>query len=343
MKKFKFTHKKLILSALAVFALVPAGGAANPLLGSDLTSFVILAGEYAVTGAGSTVTGNVGADSYITTGLNNFGYGSSYAGSYIATGANFVSTGQLYSGSYITTGAGSSNTGSNYAVGYIEVGANSFNGGSNNSSSYITLGGGSRSSENNPYSPLSFRSPVSNALNQLKGAKTALSLITATTTLAATMSGTQTLFAGVYNAPAITTAASTHLTLDGQGALNPLWLFNIDTYLSTGAFTAVDIINSGPGAEVIWNTGGYGAFGANTQMIGTVLSGSYISTGADATSGPLLASGYVTLGANGKVSCLNCAVSVASAVPEPETYALMLAGLGMVIFITRCSKKKHPA
>lgn len=331
-------YKKLLLSILAAFALAPAVGSAATVLGSELLSFSVLAGEYAVTGAGSTVTGNVGAASYITTAANSFGFGSNYAGSYIATGANFISTGSNYSGSYITTGAGSSSTGSNFAVGYIEIGGNSVNGGSNYSSSYISPGLGSTSLGNYAYSSVSYTSPVNNALSQLTDAQNSLKLMTATTTLAATMSGPQTLFAGVYNATALTTAASTHITLDGQGASNPLWLFNINTYLSTGASTFIDIINSGPGAQVIWNTGGYASFGASTKVIGTVLAGSYISTGANTTSGTLLAAGYVTLGANGNVSCLSCVVAP---VPEPETYALMLGGLGVISLKIRRSKKKQ--
>lgn len=335
-----FRHKKLLLSTLTAFALAPAVVSAATVLGSDMLSFSVLAGGYVATGAGSKVTGNVGAVSYITHAADTFIYGSNYAGSYITTGANFISKGSNYSGSYIATGAGSSSTGSNYAVGYITTGANSVNGGSNHAGSYITPGASSTSLGNYAESFVSIKSPVNNALSQLMNAKNTLNLMKTTTELGATMSGPQTLFAGVYHAPALTTAASTHIKLDGQGAANPLWLFNINTYLSTGASTFVDIINSGAGAKVIWNEGGYASFGASSKIIGTVLAGSYISTGANTTSGTLFAPGYVTLGANSNVSCLHCVVAT---VPEPETYALMLGGLGMISLKIRRSKKKQRA
>lgn len=339
------SHKKLLFSALSAFALAPSMVSATPVLGSDLLSFSILAGEYVATGEGSQVTGNVGAVSYITHAANTSGDGSNYAGGYIVTGANFVGTGtgSNYSGSYIATGAGSSSTGSNYAVGYIETGANSVIDGSNYAGSYITPGAGATSLSNHANTSVTFTSPVSSALSQLTAAQTALNalnLMPTTTTLAATMSGFQTLNAGVYNATALTTAASTTITLDGQGDVNALWLFNIDTYLSTGASTLINIINSGAGAQVIWNTGGYASFGASTKIIGTVLAGTYIVTGADTTSGTLLGSGYVTLGANSKVSCLSCVVAVA-AVPEPETYGMMLMGLGLMGFVARRRKNQQ--
>ena len=312
------TRQKILLSTLASLAVAPALLSAAPLLGSDMNSFAILAGQYISTGADTSVTGNVGAVSYITTGANSFGYGTNFSGSYIATGLNFVSTGSNYAMGYITTGAGSSSTGSNYAGSYISVGA------------------GSSSTGNYAYSAVPNLSAVNRALSQLTAAQSSLNSMEAGTTLGATMGGLHTLNAGVYSASALTTAASTRLTLDGQGLSNQDWIFNIHDYLSTGAGTVIDIINAGSGSTVTWNTGGYASFGAGNSVIGTVLAGTYISTGAGTTTGHLLAHEYVTLGANGNASCLSCVVA---AVPEPESYAMLLAGLGLIGAISRRRQK----
>ena len=329
-------YKRSIFSTFVALALAPALVLAVPLPSSDYLSFAMLAGEYVSTGAGTKVTGDAGAVSYITTGANSTGLGSYFAGGYITTGANFVSSGSNYATSYITTGAGYQSTGSNYSGSYIETGANTANGGSNYAASYITFGAGSSSLGNYAYASFSNPSTVNSALSQLSVEQNLLKSIAGGKTLAATMGGIQTLNAGVYNATALTTAAGTQLTLDCQSNSNASWLFNIDTYLSTGAGTIIDTAHCAQGATVVWNTGGYASLGANNAVVGTVLAGTYISTGADTTSGYLLAKGYVTLGTNGTVSCLNCVV--VRAVPEPETYALLLGGLGMLRLKLRSRK-----
>lgn len=295
--------KKILLTGVVAFALSPALVSAQSLAGySDLTSFSILAGQYVTTGAGSKVSGNVGALTYIATGASSSGSSSNFAGSYITTGATSTGTGSNFAGSYITPGADSTVIGSSFP-------------GLGTTSSSLTK--------------------ISTGLIELASAQSALNATPAGTPLPASMSGTQTLSTGVYNATALTTDAGTTLRLDAGGQSNPYWLFNIDTYLSTGANTSVNIVNlaSGGTASVIWNTGGYASLGASNSFVGSILAGEYISTGATTTSGPLFAKQYVTLGANGTIN------SMVTPVPEPATYALMLAGIGLLAFKVRRNKK----
>ena len=84
---------------------------------------------------------------------------------------------------------------------------------------------------------------------------------------------------------------------------------------------------------MIWNTGTFASLAASNSFVGSILAGGYISTGATTTSGPLFAKQYVTLGANGTIN------SMVTPVPEPATYALMLAGIGLLAFKVRRNKK----
>ena len=113
---------------------------------------------------------------------------------------------------------------------------------------------------------------------------------------------------GVYRAPALTTAANSIITLDGEGAENPLWVFNLDTYLVTGAETEIKIINAGAGASVVWNAGQYISLGALTSFVGTAFSGQYVSGGAAAslTCGNFFAKQYISGSAGAEFTSTNC-------------------------------------
>ena len=121
----------------------------------------------------------------------------------------------------------------------------------------------------------------------------------------------------------------------------------------SAARSQIQLINAGAGASVLWNTGGYTTLGGNTTFIGAILSQGYISQGAGAmiSCGNAFAKSYISTPANVTVNSGNCAGSgswagsvnglgsslatvngaavstLVTAVPEPETLALMLSGL----------------
>ncbi len=235
---------------------------------------------------------------------------------------------------------------------YITYGANNPVIGTIGAVSYITLGSENDSSHVNSINVLS-------GLTDLLNAKSALTNMSPGNALSNTLSGNNTFTPGVYTASSLTTDALANITLDGQGQINPYWVFNITDNLSTGAGTQVSIINSGSGGGVFWNTGGYASLGANTTFFGTLLSGGYISLGEGAINpcGSSFSSSYVSVG-NGITGTSDCssrgtwsgsfnalsggldivdgiAVASVAAVPEAETSALWLAGLGLMSFITR--------
>ncbi|MBC7456421.1 MAG: DUF3494 domain-containing protein [Massilia sp.] len=203
------------------------------------------------------------------------------------------------------------------AGGYATYGASATVSGNVGALSYITAGADAKSAGNFVNS-----ARVTDALNQVAQAQSALSAMQTNVTLGATMSGNVTLAPGVYGASALTTAAGTILTLDGGGADNPYWVFNIPTYLVTGASTLIQVSNAGKGASVFWNTGGYATLGASTTFVGTILSSEYISQGAGVNfaCGNAYAASYVTVAAGSGMTSSNCASS--------DTWAGSLTGTG---------------
>jgi len=214
---------------------------------------------------------------------------------------------------------------------------------------YITPGAGSSSGGN-----FVNTADVHSALGELAIAQSAISNMGLGTALPATMSGSVTLSPGVYSsASALTTAAGTELNLDGGGADEPYWVFNLDSFVSTGASTIMRLFNAGPKATVVWNTGGYVSLGASTVFLGTILSEGYITTGANSIlNGRAFSNSYVSLGAdgaiistnipasgtwagsvNGMASNLSIANGVMVAVPEPGAMVNVVLGLGLLFLM----------
>lgn len=201
-------------------------------------------------------------------------------------------------------------------------------------------------------------SNVTAGLDQLSNAQSALRSMGSSVNLTATQ-GDITLAPGVYDASAITTAASTTITLNGTGADNEVWVFNIVGGLTTGASSNIVLTNTGSGAGVYWNLGTYGTLGASSSFLGNILAAGYVSEGAQANiyCGRVLSKSYVSVPYGGTSSSDMCAgvgtwagsanglsggleisengtaiASQVSAVPEPRTFALMLAGLCVICF-----------
>lgn len=106
---------------------------------------------------------------------------------------------------------------------------------------------------------------------------------------------------GVYDAAgALSFAANYTLTLDAQGDSNATFVMRVPAALTFGASDNISLINGAQAGNVFWIVGAATTVGAQTQLVGRVLSAKAITLGAGATViGQLLAvDGAITLDSN---------------------------------------------
>jgi hypothetical protein len=205
------------------------------------------------------------------------------------------------------------------------------------------------------------------AQGQLTTARGTLTSLGAGITLGADLAGL-TLTPGIYTVAAGTTNLSGTLTLDGLGNANAFWLFQMPSTLITSSGSVVNVINAGTGSGLFWNVGSSATLGTTTSFEGNILALTSISlnTGATIGCGRALADvGSVTLqmntisigcagtgeeGSNGLggsglvvVTPPNGGPPVVTAIPEPEIYAMMAVGLGLLGWVGRRKKLKEAA
>ena len=221
----------------------------------------------------------------------------------------------------------------------------------------------------------SHEADILNATTKLETAKAALTAMGPGTILSSTYTTDGVLFAGVYSAPSWSTTdtgTGVVIELDAQGDKDAQWIFNIDDILAFGANTNVVMIGLDltPGVknnqQVFWNVrtkgpGGYASIGANANIIGTIIAEDYIKVGAGATvygaspdsgncGGVYSTTSYVSVGAGAIIGSEGCATGstevdpegpgVIEPIPEPMTYTMLLAGLGLMGVVSRRRAKK---
>ena len=112
--------------------------------------------------------------------------------------------------------------------------------------------------------------------------------------------GGQTLTAGVYNFSSSAQLTGT-LTLDGQNDPNSVFIFKIDSTLTTASSSVIKLINGARGANVYFVVGSSATLGTGTRFVGNILALASITlnTSTDITCGAALArNGAVTLDSN---------------------------------------------
>jgi predicted acyltransferase (DUF342 family) len=121
---------------------------------------------------------------------------------------------------------------------------------------------------------------------------------------------------GVYHASALATTAGITLTFKGSLSDEPEeWLINVDSYISFGANLKIKLDeNVAPGSTIVFNSGTYTTIGANSNVIGTIIAGTYITTGEKTTitgigsdcGGMFATNGAITIGARSTFGTIGC-------------------------------------
>src|ERR1700674_84911 len=108
-----------------------------------------------------------------------------------------------------------------------------------------------------------------------------------------------TLTPGIYKSTSSLGLTGT-VTLDGQNLVNPVFIFQIGSPLTTATDSIVRLINGANACNVTWQLGSAGIFGTRTAFFGNVLAQSSITfnTGATITGRALARDGAVTLDDN---------------------------------------------
>jgi len=203
------------------------------------------------------------------------------------------------------------------------------------------------------------------AQGELTTAINALSAMTPTGTPVGGLLGGLTLTPGSYSS-ASTMGLTGTLTLNGLGNADALWVFLVGSSLTTASSSVVNVTNTGAGAGVFWVMGASASLGSNSTFAGNILANQSITldpnvslgcgrlltpvasvtlagqdtvgtgcSGILADSGGLSGGGVIVTGPGGG--------PVVTPIPEPEIYAMMAAGLGVLGWVGRRKKLKEAA
>lgn len=157
--------------------------------------------------------------------------------------------------------------------------------------------------------------------------------------------GNRTLTPGVYFFGSSAQLTGT-LTLDFLGNPNSLFLFLINSTLTTASSSSVMAINGAPGGGVFWNVGTSATLGTSTVFLGNILADQSITlnTSASIACGRAIAlNAAVTLDQN--VISNDCGAGdyysdgysyngdLSTTVPEPSTLVLLAGPLGVGLLV----------
>lgn len=122
--------------------------------------------------------------------------------------------------------------------------------------------------------------------------------------------GGQNLTSGVYDSAAGTFGLTGTLTLDAEGNESAVWIFQMESTLTTASDSSVVLINGAQACNVFWQVGSSATLGTDTAFVGNILAHTSITMNNNATlDGRALANGgSVTLDTNG-LKIAECAES----------------------------------
>lgn len=321
-------------------------GAASAISGNVVT------GAAATLGAGSSISGDLSAAGAATIGANAFVAGNVISGAAASIGAGSVIGGNIITGAATTIGANSILSGDITSGAAATIGASSSVAGNVAAYGAITVGAGSTVGSQTSLAANAAPTPNTTLASHLSdfSIDLARSVINLQSKLTAYGEGTalpatfdSPLVAGVYSADSLTIAGGTSLVLDARGLDNQSFVFNINTFLALGASTKITLINAGANDKVFWNVGGYVSIGASSIFTGTIVAEDAISIGANSklidpnfdvgslysVRSFIVADADTDITSTSKLESLSGSPAVITAVPEPATWAMMIAGFGL--------------
>ncbi|HXL72787.1 MAG TPA: ice-binding family protein [bacterium] len=109
--------------------------------------------------------------------------------------------------------------------------------------------------------------------------------------------GGQTLYPGLYFETANLNISSADLTLNGDGNINSIFIFQIKSNLIVGPGRHVILTNGAQAANVFWAAAGYCSLNTTASMVGNIMTYTSVTlnTGAVLTGRALAENGNVTL------------------------------------------------
>lgn len=109
----------------------------------------------------------------------------------------------------------------------------------------------------------------------------------------------RTLPGGVYKATSSLDLNGT-LTLDGEGNPDSVWVFQVDSALTTGSSSNIQLVNGASSCNVFWQVGSSATLGSSSYFAGSILANTSVTVNTDAiVEGRALArTGAVTLDNN---------------------------------------------
>jgi Ice-binding-like len=139
--------------------------------------------------------------------------------------------------------------------------------------------------------------------------------------------GGLTLTPGVYHFDS-SAQLTGHLTLDGLGNANSIFVFQIGSTLVTASSSVITAINGAKAANIFWQVGASATLGTGTAFIGNILALTSITadTGASVTGRLLARTGAVTLDTN-VIMLPPSGSGGPSPTPAPSSWMLLLIGL----------------
>jgi hypothetical protein len=140
------------------------------------------------------------------------------------------------------------------------------------------------------------------------------------------LAGGRTLPSGVYAVSDAEQGVVASLTLDGQGATRPVWIFVVANDLVTAPGSAIALVNGAQACNVFWLVGGSATIASGSTFAGSVMATASVTVGQGVTiAGRLLSrTAAVSLGGD-RISVPVCTLNAAQAAPQPAATALALS------------------